>query len=464
MSAGADDGEALDRAIDRAGACCAIPGNRVRLLIDGPTNYEEMLALIESATQRIHLENYIFRADAIGNRFAMALSKKAREGVRVRVLYDWLGSIATPARHWRRLRAAGVEVRSFSSPRLRDPLALVNRDHRKLLTVDGRAAVTGGLCIGDEWVGGPEERSTPWRDTGVLIEGPAARTMDHAFSATWTRAGGITPNDSTEVAAEVIPMGTTAVRVVATTPGDGRAWRVLDLLLGLATERIWVTDAYLAAPARLYQVFQDAASDGVDVRLLVPSGSDLPIVRNLSRTGYKRLLRSNVRIWEWGGPMLHAKTGTIDRRWSRIGSSNLNPSSLVANWELDVFIDDRTIAAEMERQFGADLSGSGEVVLRERSLPPVKGLAHSTTLVVAGGTAVEPGGTLLERRKRAVLRATALVRAARAALLATASIILLVLGAVLLLFPRLAAYSTAVIFMGLGTAFLLGSLNRRRRG
>jgi len=464
MSAEPADGDALNRAIDRAADGSAIPGNRVRLLIDGPANYTEMLAMIESATHRIHAENYIFRSDTIGKRFADALARKALNGVRVRVLYDWLGSISTPRRHWRMLRDAGVEVRAFSPPRLTNPLALVSRDHRKLLTVDGAKAVTGGLCIGDEWVGDPGRDRAPWRDTGILVEGPAARAMDHTFAAAWSHAGGTAPDDAVEVAAEVATEGTTAIRVVATRPGDGRAWRVLDLLLGLATERIWVTDAYLAAPAKLYQMFQDAASDGVDVRLLVPGGSDIPLVRNISRTGYRRLLRSNVRIWEWGGTMLHAKTVTIDGRWSRVGSSNLNPSSLLANWEIDLFIEDAGLAKAMELQFGGDLGRSGEVIARPRALPPVPVLGRPTALVIEGGAERRRARGLRARRKQAVVRAAALIRAARAALLATASGVLIAFAVVLALFPRLAAYTTATIFGLLGIFFLLGSFTRRRHG
>lgn len=450
----------IGQAIDRAGGADAIGGNRLELLIDGPATYRAMHDLIGAATRRIHCENYIFRSDGVGQRFAEALAAKAREGVRVRVLYDWLGSIATSRAQWRMLREAGAEVRAFSPPRLRDPLALINRDHRKLLSVDGSAAITGGLCIGDEWLGDPERQQAPWRDTAVLLEGPAARAADLAFAESWQAAGGEVPG-ADEVDPEVARRGDTAVRVVATRPGDSRAWRVLDLILGLAVERIWVTDAYLAAPARLYQVFQDAAADGVDVRLLLPGGSDIPLVRDISRTGYRRLLRSHVRIWEWGGTMLHAKTVTVDGRWARIGSSNLNPSSLVANWEIDLFVADRVLAAAMERQFAADLEGSGEVVARlsgeGRRLPGRPGLT------VAGGVQARPPSGLRERRRRVVIRAAALIRAARAVLMATASALLLAAAVLLAFFPRFAAYSLAAVFAVLALILAVGSLSRRRR-
>ncbi|HPF61380.1 MAG: cardiolipin synthase B [Gemmatimonadetes bacterium] len=458
----------LDRALDRAGAGEAIPGNIARLLIDGPDNYAAMLEMIAGATRRIHLENYIIRDDATGRRFADALIDRVAAGVRVRILYDWLGSIGTGAAFWRRLREAGIEVRCFGRPRLLDPMAVVARDHRKLLVVDGHRAVTGGLCIGDEWTGDPARQRLPWRDTGILVEGPAARAMDHAFQDIWVASGGVDPDDGLEVEGDISPAGPTTIRVVATRPGDGRAWRVLDLLLGLGSERIWVTDAYLAAPARLYQVFQDAAADGVDVRLLVPGASDLPLVRNVSRTGYRKLLRSGVRIWEWGGAMLHAKTALIDGRWVRVGSSNLNPSSLMANWEIDLFIEDRALAEEMSRQFADDLAHSREILTRPRLLPPVPVFGRPTALVADPSPLVparRPGPRgLLERRRRAVIRGAALIRAARSALLGTAGGVLVAMAVVLVLFPRLAAYSTAAVAGLIGIVLLGSALGRRGRG
>jgi cardiolipin synthase len=132
--------------------------------------------------------------------------------------------------------------------------------------------------------------------------------------------------------------------VISGEPGRERAYRVIELLAAGSVERLWITDAYLVAPPRLFQALRDSARDGVDVRLLMPGSSDLPLIRNLSRIGYRDLLRSGVRIYEWNGPMLHAKSIVCDDRWVRIGSSNLNPSSLLGNYELDVLIEDASLA------------------------------------------------------------------------------------------------------------------------
>ena len=457
--------DALERALERSAGSAAIPGNAVELLYDGPVIYPEMHRMIESAERRIHFENYIFRDDACGQEFANRLIERAQAGVRVRVLYDWLGSFSTSARFWQKLRQGGVEVQAFGAPRLRDPLAIISRDHRKAMIVDGKAAVTGGHCIGDEWTGNINKGQQPWRDTAVSIRGPAARAVDNSFVRVWAEAGGDPIDDAVELESEVAEAGDLAVRVIATRPGEERAWRTINLMLGVGADRIWLTEAYLAGPQRIFQVFEDAASDGVDVRLLVPGASDLPMVRNLSRTGYRRLLRSGVRIWEWGGPMLHAKAICIDGRWVRVGSSNFNPSSLTANYELDVLIDDRRMAQQFDQQFLEDLSRSGEVLTRPRkyvSMLPRVGLnALITEAPPLGRLAHKPGGR--ERRSRAVLQAAVLGRAARAALLGPLALVLAAFAAFLVIFPRFAAYSTALLSVLLSIALFIRAQARRPR-
>ena len=210
-----------ERVLERTTGGRAIPGNAVRLLQDGPQVFPEMLALIEGARHGIAFENYIIRADATGRRFAAALEAAARRGVRVRVLYDWLGSQATRPRYWRTLRAAGVEVRAFNRPRLTDLYGSLARDHRKLVVADARCAVVGGLCIGDEWQGDPARDHFPWRDTAVLVRGPAAAGLALAFTHTWAASGGVI--DEPEDAAEpVVAVGDATVHVISTVPGRAR--------------------------------------------------------------------------------------------------------------------------------------------------------------------------------------------------------------------------------------------------
>ena len=159
--------------------------------------------------------------------------------------------------------------------------------------------------------------------------------------------------------------GPTAVRVVEGVPEGSRTWRAVQLLAATAAERLWITDAYLVAPAALYAALIDAARDGVDVRILLPGATDIPTVRALTRIGYRDLLAAGVRIFEWRGPMLHAKTLVVDRRWVRVGSTNLNFSSLLANYELDVVVDDEALAVELAERFRLDAADSREIVLRD---------------------------------------------------------------------------------------------------
>ena len=460
---------ALERAFDRASGTSAVSGNAVALLFDGPEIYRAMHEMIAGARRRIHFENYIFRDDECGCGFADALIARARDGITVRILYDWVGSIATGRRHWHRMREAGIEVATFNPPRLGAPASIISRNHRKTMIVDGCRAITGGHCIGNEWAGDAARGREPWRDTAVSIEGPAARTLDGTFAAVWAVAGQPQPDDTAEVDPDVSAAGDHVVRVVANRPGEERTWRTIDLLLGVGADRIWVTEAYLAGFPRLFQIFQDAATDGVDVRLLVPGASDLPMIRNISRTGYRRLLRSGVRLWEWGGPMLHAKTMSIDSRWVRVGSSNLNPSSLVANWELDVFVESHQLAKELDRRFADDLAHASEVVTRVRRLPSVPGIGRPTALVatepakpIGGPHRPRPG--MLERRRRAYLRVASLSHAARTALAGSFGGGLVMFAAVLALFPRTAAYTTAALAGVAGVALLVSTLARKRHG
>jgi cardiolipin synthase A/B len=427
-------------AINRAAGGRPIPGNHVELLIDGPCAYDAMLDVITSATRWIHFENYIIRADSAGRRFADLLARRAREGLHVRVLYDGLGSFGTPRKYWRALRDAGVEVRAFRPLSPIDLVSNFSRNHRKLVVGDGSRAVIGGLCIGCEWTGEDAEDGSPWRDTAVEIRGPAAAVLDQAFARTWQIAGGRIPDD--DVAGRVTPQGEAEVRVISGEPGRERTYRVIELLAAGSISRLWITDAYLVAPPRLFQALRDAAKDGVDVRLLVPGSSDLPLVRNLSRIGYRELLRSGVRIFEWDGPMLHAKTIVADGRWTRVGSSNLNPSSLLGNWELDVLVEDPALAEAMERQFRLDVARSREVIRRpargpqrlSAALPSV--LRHEAPEVAA--KLHEPSGR--ERRRRAALAMRALMANARRSIFLPLSAMLISLGALFFALPRFTAY------------------------
>lgn len=353
-----------ERAMVRASDAALVRGNTAHLLVDGPEAFSSWLRAIEGAERWVHLENYIIRDDRTGRTFRDLLADKARSGVRVRVLYDWVGCWATPKRFWRPLRDAGAEVRAFSPPSPHDPMNWLRRDHRKVVAVDGTYASVAGMCIGDEWAGDPDAGVPPWRDTGVEIRGPVAAVIDRAFARTWDAAGSRLPPDEIPDPAEVERAGDVSVRVVEGEPGRSRIYRLSQFVAVGVERRLWITDPYFVTPPAMTEALAAAARDGVDVRIIVPAYNNWPVVGGFSRAGYRPLLEAGVRLFEWEGPMIHAKTAVADGIWSRVGSSNLNLASLLGNWELDVAILDRQVAGEMETLFLRDMNSSVEVTLR----------------------------------------------------------------------------------------------------
>jgi cardiolipin synthase len=350
----------LDRAFARIADSDLRLGNAVGLLRDAAENYPAWLDAIRSARKVIHFENFIIADDATGRSFADALIERARAGVTVRVLYDWLGSSwrARP-RFWTRLREAGVEVRVFNPPRLSAPF-WVRRNHRKLITVDGRVGFVSGLCISDSWTGNGS--SGPWRDTGISVRGPAVADLDGAFAESWALAGAPIPDAEATDPALVPHAGSVAARVVSGRPGLFRTYRVDQFIAATAQRNLWLTDAYFVATTSYVQALAEAARDGVDVRVLVPGTSDVPVLQPVVRAGYRSLIEAGIRVFEWNGPMLHAKTAVADGHWSRIGSTNLNLASWATNWELDVVVEDDTFGAAMEAMYLEDLATATEIV------------------------------------------------------------------------------------------------------
>ena len=444
-------GERLDRALARASDAPLREGNRIMLLKDGPNTYDDWIAEISRAEHWVHLENYIFRADEVGNRFAEVLCEKASEGVRVRVLYDWFGCLDTPRAFWRRLRGAGVEVRAVSPPLLGTPLGVVRRDHRKLVTIDGTYASTGGVCISEGWLVTSPETGLPYRDTAVNVRGPAVADLDRAFAGTWAEAGEPLPDEECPSAEHIPVAGEESVRIIIQEPRRMRTLRMLQLLTASVEQRLWITDAYFLSMPILTQSLMAAARDGVDVRVLVPATNDLALIGALSRTGYQQFLEAGVRIFEYGGPMIHAKTLVADGRWSKVGSTNLNLSSLYANWEIDLVAEDSGFASKMEQLFEEDLAGAREVRLvqtwrgekarperqietedrRARRSAVGSGTGSGAILVRVGSVALQKSGAPLNTHEQA------LSAAASGALLGSS----LLVGR----FPRLVAWPLAAV-------------------
>ncbi len=458
--------ELADQVFSRVAGAPLVHGNTVRLLRDAEENYPAWLSAIASARRSVHFENYLVHDDAVGRRFADALREKAREGVHVRVLYDWFGCLGKArARFWRDLRQAGAEVRCFNPPRPGQPLGWIVRDHRKCLVVDGRVAFVTGLCLGRMWEGDPERGLPGWRDTGVEVRGPVVATVAHAFADSWSATGPPLPPGEVP-APEPVAGGDVDLRVIATTPGTGGLYRLDPLVASLARRTLWLTDAYFAGTSRYVQALRTAAQDGVDVRLLVPGpGSDIPLAQAVSRAGYRALLEADVRVFEWNGSMLHAKTAVADARWARVGSTNLNLASWIGNRELDVVVENEAFGGRMEEMFQEDLEEATEIVLRRWSrvrpagsvrLPRVRGAGGSTTRAAAG--ALRVGNAL-----GSVLAARRLHGAAERWLMAEGGLLLAGVAAVGFLWPRFLAWPLAAMSLWFGLALLARSARRVSR-
>jgi cardiolipin synthase len=471
----------LDRAFTRAAGAPLVPGNSVRLLKDAAENYPAWLQAIRSAQAYICFENYIFREDETGVEFAEALASKARSGIPVRLIYDWMGGLGKTSRNfWRALAAAGVTVRGFNPPHPTSPFGWLNRDHRKMLAVDGRIGFVTGLCVGSMWVGDPARGHDPWRDTGIEVRGPAVHDIERAFAQMWAAIGEPLSTQALRPRQAFSAAGDVSLRIVANAPGTTGLFRLDQLIAAAARQRLWLTDAYFAGVPPYVQALRAAAMDGVDVRLLVPGASDIPLLRPLSQVGYRPLLETGVRVFEWKGSMLHAKTAVADGCWARVGSSNLNLASWVGNYELDAVVEDDSFAAAMERMYLADLDNATELVLNPRR----RRITAATDAQVRPGASVRsrheavglsgPGGSAsratagalrLGRTVGAALTAQRVLEPTESRIVAVVGVVLLLIAATAVLWPLAIALPLAVLLVWVAIALLARAraLRRTRR-
>ena len=455
----ASESRLLEQAFTRAAGTPLIMGNSVRLLRDARENYPPWLESIAAAAQTIHFETYIIWDDEQGATFADALARKAQEGVRVRLLYDWLGAIGkTPRKFWEPIIRAGGDVRAFNPPRFASPSGWLHRDHRKALVVDGRVGFVSGLCVGQQWVGHVEKGVEPWRDTGVELRGPAVDAVEHAFARAWAVAGerhGI--HEEPLAVPRNSPAGDIAVRVVASEPWSARMIRLEQLMAAAAQQRLWLTDAYFAGIPEYMQGLRAAARDGVDVRLLVPGTSDIPLLQAFSRSGYRPLLEAGVRVYEWRGSMLHAKTALADDQWSRVGSSNLNIASWIGNWELDIAVDDQRFTEEMAQMYLDDLQHATEIVLSDRRIVDRRSAARSpstTRRTIGSAGRFAAGAVRLGNTASAMItehRVLGLAEARAAAMLSAGCVIVAIIA---LLWPPVVAIPLGLLIAWIGGAMI----------
>jgi cardiolipin synthase len=458
-----------ERAFSRAVGAPLVGGNSVRLLRDACENYPAWLEAIRSAERTIHFESYIIHEDEQGRIFAEALSERARAGVRVRVIYDWMGGLtATSNKFWRSLQAAGIEVRCFNPPRLDSPISWLRRDHRKMLAIDGRVGFVTGLCVGQMWVGYPDKGIECWRDTGVQVRGPAVADIEQSFAHMWALTGAPLPEAELVSASDLPSAGDVQLRVVASLPNTAGLYRLDQMIAATARETLWLTDAYFAGTSPYVQALCAAAMDRVDVRLLVPQATDLPMMRALSRSGYRPLLESGVRVFEWHGPMIHAKTAVADGKWARVGSSNLNLASWINNWELDVVVENEEFGEQMEQMFLQDLQNTTEIVLTARKKvftprkPRRRRLRAKFDTLSSGRTAA--GAVRLGNVVGAAISDRRILSPAEARIMFSAGLLLLALAVVGVLWPRWISVPLAVMAVWTAISLFIKGYELYREG
>jgi len=346
-------------------------GNKVTLLIDGPATYEAMFEIILSAKDHINLETYILEDDEIGRTFTDLLLRKQAEGVQVIIIYDSFGSLKTPESFFHRLQDKGIQVVEFNPV---NPLKghgewfLIHPDHRKILIVDGKVAISGGINISKVYSGKLAGRKKdkgeplPWRDTDVQIKGPAVAEFQKLFLETWSKQKGPVLSKHNYYP-DLKEVGHSLVRVIGSTPGtDNRiTFIVYVAAIMFAEHSIHLTNAYFIPDKQILKALTDAARRGVDVKIMLPAHSDSQMVLTAARHNYSELLKAGVKIYERRNVLLHAKTAVIDGVWSTVGSTNLDYWSLLSDDEVNAVILSREFAVEMEQMFAADLAQSDQI-------------------------------------------------------------------------------------------------------
>lgn len=367
-------------------------GNKLTLLQNGPDTYAAMFEAIREAQDHINLETFIFADDVAGSRFTDVLLERQAAGVQVNVIYDSVGSLATPKAFFERLREGGIQVLEFNPV---NPLTgnkqewlINNRDHRRQLVVDGRTAFVGGINISDTYSSTPwgnrttkkGKFKTGWRDTHIRIDGPVVAEFQKLYMQTWIRQMG-EPLAARDYFPALQPRGDEIVRAIGSTPNvtpvagsagasaadDTRSLLYLTLISAIsqAEQEVHLTIAYFAPDPQLLKALTDAAQRGVEVTLVLPSYSDSWAIFHLGRSFYTELLLGGVNIYERRGALMHAKTACIDGVWSTIGSTNMDWRSFLHNDEINAVILGRGFAAQMETMFANDLQESDAIVLEQ---------------------------------------------------------------------------------------------------
>ncbi len=360
-----------------------ILGNKVTLLQDGAATYPAMFAAIRKARDHINMESYIIDDDETGQQFADILLEQQSRGVQVNLIYDSFGGIKTPKAYFERLAQGGVALLEFNPINplaTKAPWLINNRDHRKLLVIDGQTAFIGGINVSSVYSSGSAARrsgnaadhNVAWRDTDLQLEGPVVGELQKLFMQTWEKQRG-KPLAQKNYFPALKPQGNEIVRAIGSTPDDPYSLMYLTLIsaIGNAERQVYLTNAYFVPDRQLLKALIDAAARGVDVKLILPSHSDSEVVFHAGRSHYTALLEGGVKIYERAGALLHSKTAVIDGVWSTVGSTNLDWRSFLDNDEVNAVIIGREFGQKMQVMFAGDLAQSKAIDLESWQRRPL---------------------------------------------------------------------------------------------
>jgi cardiolipin synthase len=350
---------------------------QVHLLFDGPQTMSEMLKAIAAARNHINLETYIFDQDELGLKFADALIEKQQQGVTVNILYDSVGTIGVPAEFFKRMRDAGIHLIEFNpvNPAKAgdDGWKLNNRDHRKMLIVDGKVGFTGGINISATYA---RVRCSAPPPADRQIAGRLARyphqdrraggaLMQWLFMRQWTSQGKEELPDA-DYFPPLVVAGDKAVRVLGSEPGgEFEIYKAYALAIQEAKKSIHITSAYFVPDRQTVDALMAAARRGVDVKIVLPGVSDSGLVFYAGHAYYEELLEAGVKIYQLKLAVLHAKTAVIDGTWSTVGSTNIDMRSFLHNSEVNVIVMGTAFGNEMEKAFQEDMRDSNQITLEQ---------------------------------------------------------------------------------------------------
>ena len=339
-----------------------VGGNRIDVLLNGDEIFPAKLDLIRAARKTITYAQYVFEEGAPAADTAQALAERCRAGVKVHVLVDAVGSLMMPSQYRDWLTEAGCELAFYRplSPWAMDRVN--NRNHRRILVVDGRVGVTGGSGTSGKWSGNGRQEGQ-WRDTDLRLEGPVVSQLQGAFAENWLEATGVALGGADYFPSPIEAKGQVESQIVRSSPAGGSVAMYTMFLLAIASARqaIYITNPYFVPDDKMLSTLLQARQRGVRVVLLLPGATDHNLVRQASRSELGRLLQAGVKVYEYRAALLHAKTMVIDSIWATVGSTNLDRRSFELNEELNLVVYNPDIARRLEGVFEADLRGSREV-------------------------------------------------------------------------------------------------------